>query len=54
MQYALDLALEESSAHLSEAWAGDVVAYGKVHDEILEMSHMLTEGIVAQFRMQFR
>jgi hypothetical protein len=50
----LDLTLEEASARLNADWSGDVVAYDKVHDEILQMAHMLTEGIVAQFRDQFR
>ena len=49
----LDLTLEEASARLNADRSGNVVAYGKVHDEILEMSHMLTEGIIAQFRNQF-
>jgi hypothetical protein len=54
MSMHLDLTLEEASARLNADWTGDVIAYDKVHDEILQMAHMLTEGIVAQFRNQFK
>ncbi len=54
MSTHLDLTLEEASARLNADWSADVAAYDKVHDEILQMSHMLTEGIVAQFRKQFK
>lgn len=54
MRTHLDLTLEEASARLNEDWSGDIAAYDKVHDEILEMAHMLTEGIVAQFQKQFK
>ena len=49
MNSHLDLTLEEATARLNADWSGDVAAYDKVHDEILDMAGMLTQGIVAQF-----
>jgi hypothetical protein len=53
MKSHLDLTLEEASARLKEDWEGDVAAYDKVHDEILHMADMLSDGIVQQFSKQF-
>jgi hypothetical protein len=50
----LELTLEEATARLNGDWAGDIAAYDKVHDAILEMSGMLSKGIVAQFADKFQ
>jgi hypothetical protein len=54
MHRHLDLTTEEVVARLQGNWSADVAAYDKVHLEILEMSDMLSDGIVKQFPARFR
>jgi len=43
----------EVVARLKKDWKGDIQAYDKVHNQILEMADMLSEGIMNQFSAKF-
>ena len=49
MHEHLKLTTDELMARLNKNWEDDVVAYNKIHEEILMMSDMLSEGIIKQF-----
>ena len=49
MRTHLDLTLQEAVNQLQGRYAESVADYDRVHDEILEMSDMLSEGLLRQF-----
>ena len=53
MREHLRLTTNEVVARLTQDWTADVKAYDRVEREILQMSEMLADGLVAQFPNRF-
>jgi hypothetical protein len=53
MQTHLELTTEEVVARLQANWDADVAAYDRVHEHILHMADLLSNGIVKQFPKRF-
>ena len=54
MHKHLDLTTQEAVARLQGNWTADVAAYDRVHQHILHMSDLLSQGLVKQFPVRFR
>jgi hypothetical protein len=54
MREHLDLTLKEAVARLQGDFQTDIAVYDEIHDQILHMADMLSDGIVAQFPRSFR
>lgn len=53
MRHHLDLTLQEAQARLRGDWAGDIAAYDAIHQHILLLADLLSEGIRAEFPQRF-
>jgi hypothetical protein len=53
MHEHLDLTTAEVQARLKGDWSSDIAAYERVHEQILHMADMLSEGIISQFSKKF-
>jgi hypothetical protein len=53
MHKHLDLTTQEAVARLQGNWSADVAAYDQIHEHILHMSDLLSNGLVKQFPNRF-
>jgi hypothetical protein len=53
MKEHLTLTMAEAAARIQGMWKDDIGAYDDVHNQILKMADVLSEGIIAQFPERF-
>jgi len=54
MREHLDLTTAEAVARIKGDWKADIAAYDRVHEQILHMADMLSDGIVKQHSAKFK
>lgn len=53
MHEHLELTTAEVQARLKGDWPADIAVYERVHEQILHMADMLSDGIISQFSKKF-
>lgn len=53
MRMHLDLTLKEATARLHGDWVADIAAYDAIHQHILQLADVLSNGIASQFPARF-
>jgi len=54
MREHLDLTTAEAVARIKGDWKADIAAYDRVHEQILHMADMLSDGIIKQHSAKFK
>jgi hypothetical protein len=54
MHKQLELTNDQMQQRIKKNYEADVIAFQKVHDEVLKMSFMLSDGIIKQFPEKFK
>lgn len=54
MHKQLELTNDQMQQRIKKNYEADVIAFRKVHDEVLKMSFMLSDGIIKQFPEKFK
>jgi hypothetical protein len=49
-----DLAVSEINARVNSNWAGDILAFEQVHDQMVRLSDLLSNGVIFQFPGNFQ